>query len=121
MPRSLVVCVDHDDPVVMQTLLEFLVDLEHTAIACDSFYEVETKLATSDPKPQIVLTNIVTRDLEAVKLLQSTHAKHPNVTLLLITSGDRNLSVTEAASCGVYAFLREPLRLSELELYLMRL
>ena len=83
--------------------------------------EVQTKLDTSDPKPQMVLTNVITRDLEAIELLRETHEQHPNVALALITNGGRNLSATEAASCGVFAFLREPLRLSELELYLTRL
>ena len=119
--RSLLIYVDHDDPVVEQTLLEFLTDLGHTPTACDSFDEVQTKLDTSDPKPQMVLTNVITRDLEAIELLRETHEQHPNVALALITNGGRNLSATEAASCGVYAFLREPLRLSELELYLTRL
>ena len=119
--RSLLIYVDHDDPVVEQTLLEFLTDLGHTATACDSFEEVQTKLDTSDPKPQMVLTNVITRDLEAIELLRETHEQHPNVALALITNGGRNLSATEAASCGVFAFLREPLRLSELELYLTQL
>ena len=119
--RSLLIYVDHDDPVVEQTLLEFLTDLGHTTIACDFFDEVQTKLEASDPKPQMVLTNVITRDLEAIELLRETHEQHPNVALALITNGGRNLSATEAVSCGVYAFLREPLRLSELELYLTRL
>jgi DNA-binding NtrC family response regulator len=118
---SLLIYVDHDDPVVEQTLLEFLADLGDSATACGSFDEVRTKLDTSDPKPQAVITNLITRDLEAMKLLRQTHEQHPNVALMLITNGGRNLSATEAASCGVYAFLREPIRLSELELYLTRL
>jgi len=118
---SLLIYVDHDDPVVEQTLLEFLTDLGDSATACGSFDEVRTKLETNDPKPQAVITNVIERDVEATELLRETHQKHPNVPFVLITNGGRNLSATEAASCGVYAFLREPLRLSELELYLTRL
>lgn len=118
---SLLIYVDHDDPVVMLTLLEFLTDLGHAATRCGSFDEVQTKLETSVPKPQVVLTNLITRDLEGMERLRETHEQHPNVSLVLITNGGRNLSATEAASCGVCAFLREPLRLSELELYLTRL
>jgi DNA-binding NtrC family response regulator len=119
--HSFLIYVDHDDPVVEQTLLEFLTDLGHSATRCGSFDEVQTKLETSDPKPQMVITNVITRDLEAMELLRETHEQHPTVAMALITNGGRNLSATEAASCGVYAFLREPLRLSELEIYLTRL
>ena len=117
----LLIYVDHDDPVVRQTLLEFLTDLGDSATACGSFDEVRTKLETSDPKPQAVITNVIERDVDAHELLRKTHEQHPNVVLVLITNGGRNLSAAEAASCGVFAFLREPLRLSELELYLTRL
>ena len=38
--RSLLIYVDHDDPIVEQTLREFLTDLGHSATACGSFDEV---------------------------------------------------------------------------------
>ena len=49
------------------------------------------------------------------------HQQHPTIAVILITNGGTDLSASEAASCGVHFFLREPIRLSELELYLTRL
>lgn len=57
------------------------------------------------------------------------HERNLNVTLfrdlhqvavILITNGGYGLSPSKAESCGVQNFLRNPIRLSELEFYLSR-
>lgn len=119
--RPLVIYVGHDDPVVLQTLLEFLTDLGHAAFPFRSDDELRTKLETSSPKPDVVITSLAAGDPEGFELLRQTHQQHPQIALVLITNSGRGLSAAEAASCGLHAFLREPIRLSELELYLTRL
>lgn len=119
--RSLVIYVQNDDPVVEQVLLEFLDDLGNTAVQIGSDGDLREKLETSDPKPDVIITSLTDADEDSFQLLQQTHQKYPELALILITNGGRSLSASEAASCGVQAFLREPIRLSELELYLTRL
>ena len=117
----LVIYVEHDDPVVEQTLLEFLTDLGNTAVAIGSDDELREKLETNDPKPDVLITSLANGDEDGFELLRQMHQQHPKIALILITNGGRSLSASEAAACGVHAFLREPIRLSELELYLTRL
>jgi DNA-binding NtrC family response regulator len=121
LPRPLVIYVEHDDPVVEQTLLEFLTDLGHTAVPIGSDDDLLAKLAASDPKPDVLITSLAGGDGDGFDLLRQTHQQHPEVALILITNGGRSLTASEAAPCGVTALLREPIRLSELELYLTRL
>ena len=119
--RSLVIYVQNYDPVVEQILLEFLDDLGNTAVQIGSDDDLREKLETSDPKPDVIITSLSDADEDSFQLLQQTHQQSPELAVILITNGGRSLSAAEAASCGVQAILREPIRLSELELYLSRL
>lgn len=121
LPHPLVIYVEHDDPVVEQTLLEFLTDLGNTAVAIGSGDDLRAKLATADPKADVLITSLANGDEGGFELLQQTHQQYPEIVVILITNGGKSLTASEATSCGVTAFLREPIRLSELELYLTRL
>lgn len=83
--------------------------------------DLRKKLETSDPKPDVLITSLADGNEDGLQLLQQTHQQYPELAIILITNGGRSLSASEAASCGLTAFLREPIRLSELELYLTRL
>ena len=116
--RSLLIYVCIDNPIVEQTLLEFLTDLGYTALPAGSDDDLSEMLEASDPKPDVLITSLGNAGMDDSKLLQKTHQQYPKLALILITNGGRSLSASEAESCGVIAFLREPIRLSELELYL---
>lgn len=122
--NSFTIYIGHQDPVVDQTLIEFLNDLGNQAAGFDSDADLRAKLALTDPQADVVITSlefVSVGDVDSVALLQQMHQQHPTVALILITNGGRKLSASESASCGVIAFLREPIRLSELEHYLTRL
>ena len=91
------------------------------AVPLRSHDDLREKLETSDPKPDVVITSLAEGDEDGFELLQQTHQQYPKIAIILITNGGRSLTASEAASCGVHAFLREPIRLSELELHLTRL
>ena len=116
--------INHPDQIVKQTLLEFAEDLGNRAAGFDSADDLRTKLALTDPKADAViasLESISNLDAEAITFFQQMKQQDPIVALILINNGGNGVSASEAASCGVQFFLREPIRLSELELYLTRL
>jgi DNA-binding NtrC family response regulator len=121
LPGPLVIYVEHDNAVVEQTLVEFLTDLGNTAVAIGSDDELREKLKAADPKADVLITSLGNGDEDGFELLQQTHQQYPKLAVMLITNGGRDLTASEAAKCGVHFFLREPIRLSELELYLTRL
>jgi DNA-binding NtrC family response regulator len=116
----LVIYVQNDNPVVEQTLLDFLGDLGNKAVAVRDD-DLSEKLKTSDPTPDLLITSLPDNEEGGFELLRQTHQQYPELAVFLITNGGRALSAIAATECGVNAFLREPIRLSELEFYLTRL
>lgn len=123
MARPLVIYIGSEDPIMGQTLIEFTIDLGNHAGGFESNADLSAKLAQTEPKVDVVITSldfVSQDDANGIQFLQQMHQQHPNVALILITNGGTDLSASEAASCGVHYLLREPIRLSELELYLTR-
>ena len=117
MPGPLVIYVGSDDQVVEQTLIDFLSDLGNQAAGFDSNADLTSKLASSPADVVITSLDYVSQDgADGIQFLQQIHQKFPKVAVILITNGGPDISASEAASCGVRYFLREPIRLSELEL-----
>ena len=81
--RPLLIYVDQDDPVVEQTLLEFLTDLGHAAAPIGSDDELRAKLETTSPKPDVVITTLSPPDLDGFQLLRETHQRYPEIALVL--------------------------------------
>ena len=120
--KPLVIYVENDDPVTENVLVEFLTDLGDTALPIRSDEDLLERLKTSDPKPDVLITSLADGDEDAFELLRQAHQQDPDESVILVTNDrTRNLTASEAASCGVIAFLREPIRLAELEIYLNRL
>jgi DNA-binding NtrC family response regulator len=123
MSRPLVIYINHPDQVVKQTLLEFVDDLGNQGTGFESGDDMRAKLAQINPKADMViasLESISDVNREGIAFFQQIHQQYPELAVTLITNGGGNLTASEAASCGVRYFLREPIRLSELELYLTR-
>ena len=108
-----------DDSVVSQTLAEFVTDLGNSTFHVDTA-ELTNRLEDADSKVEILITSVEQSGENGVEYLQSMHKKHPKVAVMLNTNGGTSLFATEAKSCGVHYFLREPIRLSGLEFYLSR-
>jgi hypothetical protein len=122
--RPLVIYINHPDQIVKQTLLEFADDLGNRAAGFDSGDDLQAKWAGNDAKADVVITSlaaIANVDSEAITFFQKMHQHQPTVALILITDGGTDLTASEAAECGVHFFLREPIRLSEVEFYLTRI
>jgi DNA-binding NtrC family response regulator len=111
----------HADQVVMQTLLDFLSYLGYWATPLRSADELLASLEAKHQKADVVVAKLEMAGKAGRDILRAVHERHPNVAFMLITDAFGSLPAAEAVSCGVYAYLREPIQLCELELSLARL
>ncbi len=114
------VYVLHDDAVVVQTLLDFLSELGYSAMPAYSIHELLSALRSGAQRPDTVIAKQEMLGAACVATLRELHELHPDLAFLLVTSSG-SVTAAEAISCGVYTYLRPPIRLSELELSLARL
>jgi DNA-binding NtrC family response regulator len=112
--------VIHDNAVVVQTLLEFLSELGYSPTPLRSASELLTG-RENGRKADAVLVKRDVVDEGFVGTLHELHQRRPRSAFILVGSALGSLPAAQAISCGVYAYLREPIRLSELELVLARL
>ena len=115
--RRLRVCIAGEESIVTQTLRGFLADLGHQVVAVSSPHELLDRLA-SHPVDLVITDLQMPGDIEPIR---EVHQQHPDVAVVMMTAGHPPLSMEEALSCGVYAYLHKPISLIELELLLVRL
>jgi DNA-binding NtrC family response regulator len=119
--QRLVIYVVHNDGLVRQTLLEFLADLGHAARTIASLAELLAELEAHHGQVDLVIAQLELLGPQGAELLRETHQRRAELDFLLITNDGPRLTASEAHAAGVFAYLREPLRLYELELWLARL
>ena len=109
------ISVISDTPIIANTLENFLSDLGH---------EVNSLIPTELPErlnESLQDVNLAILSLSAGKsLIREIHASNPNIMILLLNNGSA-IPAEEALSYGVYGYLNKPIRLSELELLIVRL
>jgi DNA-binding NtrC family response regulator len=111
----------HDDPVVAQAILDFLSYLGYSVVPVASIQELLDALAVRRQKADLVVAKLAPAGQVGAYALRKVHQQYPQVAFVLITDGLSSLPAAEAVSCGVYAYLRQPIQFSELELLLARL
>jgi len=117
MPHRMRVCIVGEESIVTQTLRGFLSDLGHQVAVIGTTDELLDRLAVQP-------VDVVITDLHMpgnVAPIREVHQRHPDVAIVMMTAGHPPLSMEEALSCGVYAYLHKPISLAELELLLVRL
>ena len=81
----------------------------------------DLSLASLAARRQKVGVVVAKLDKGGTDILRAVHERYPQVAFLLITDAFGSFPAAEAASYGVFAYLREPIQLCELELSLARL
>ena len=118
--RQLKIYVLHGDAVVARTVADFLGDLEYEAVPLHAAEDLEASLEAENPQtPVAVVVELETLGTDPVGRLRRIQVGRPNVAFLLMDDG--GCAVSETGAGGVRAFLRQPLRLAELELALASL
>jgi len=116
-PHRMRVCIAGEESIITQTLRGFLSDLGHQVVAAGSPNELLGRLA-SQPVDLVIIDLHMPGDIEPIR---EVHQRYPDVAVMMMTAGHPPLSMEEALSCGVYAYLHKPISLIELELLLVRL
>lgn len=114
------VLVADEQPIVRRTLVEFIADIGHRAEMAATGEEVFTLLA-GGACADVLLADFRMPGRNGGRLIDQVHAEFPAVPIVLMSGLDSVLPAEEAISAGVYAYLRKPVRLSELQLLLVRI
>lgn len=118
--EQLVICVLHADMLVRQTLVDFLADLGHLAVAVRSDAELLAALQSGARRVDLALVQAGLWQASRADFLSQMHQQAPRTAFLLITNSGSMPPADQARERGVIAYLREPIRLCELELLLDR-
>lgn len=110
-----------DEPIVNKTLQEFLFELGHEIVSIRAAYELLGNLEKEPHPVDLIIADFCMTKGNAVTMIRKVHEQYPGIAIVLMTVGSLLLPTAEAISYGVYAYLRKPIRLAELELLLARL
>ena len=111
-----------DEPIITITLQDFLSDLGHEVVSFGSTYELLDHLEKSPEPVDLIISDLHVPNGNGITLIREVHKRYPDISIMIIMGHDGpTLSTNEAISYGVYTYLHKPIRLSELELLLVRL
>ncbi len=110
----------NDELIVTLTLQSFLTDLGHEVVIAHSASGLFENLTRSLQPVDLILSDLRLPDREGIGLIHEIHRRYPGAPIIVMTGYSPTLSPDEAVANGVYAYLRKPVRLSELELLLVR-
>ncbi len=128
-PRGRVLIVD-DDPIVAESLAEFLRNEGHTAAACLNGAEAleamdkavsGPRTASGAPQPtpfNVVVTDVNMPGMSGLELLNIVREKHPSVVVMMLTGYGTIESAVEAVRAGAFDYLSKPVVDAELRLSL---
>lgn len=108
-----------DEQIVITTLRDFLVDIGHEVVIAHSAGEA---LENPPPGPvDLIITDLYMPNKSGMEMIREVHRHYPETPIVVITGYGPVFSLQEAIAQGVYAYLRKPIHLSELELLLVRM
>ena len=115
------ICVVDENQLVRGALQEFLTELGHAVVSVCENRELLGVLHMSEQLPGLIIAECRCGCAGNADELRQIHRLVPDTPI--IATIDRGIlpDTREAISHGIYAFLRKPLHLSELELMLIRL
>lgn len=109
-----------ENELVNHTIHAFLTDRGHEVMAVSTVETLLTGGLQGKRMVDLVVVGVSCADSSAVRLLRKVHAWYPAVPVVVMTEGG-SLSGVEAMAYGVYAYVRKPVRLVELELVILRM
>ena len=110
-----------ENELVAKTLREFLGDLGHSVRTFSNAKELLASLEKNRSPGEIIITDLSLHRKDTVSLIREIYNLFPDVRIVAMSASISTLPPDLAVSCGIYAFLRKPVSLSELELMIIRL
>ena len=117
----MIVYLQDDDRIVGKTIQTFLSRLGYHVIPFQNWPGLWELLKEYSGSNAVVIVGLNFFRQTDTSLLRVLHQQYPELPVILLTEDGSVLPTTESLACGVYGFLHQPLRLTELELMLYRL
>jgi len=105
--------------IVSTTLRAFLTDLGHEVGCIHSVCDLMGCIESDPKRADVIIVDMLVFNRGGP--LREVHQRYPDIALVIMADVGAFLSSDEALLCGVYAYLRKPISLRELELLLVRL
>lgn len=109
-----------DDPLVIETLGEFLRKSGHTVFATTDLRRAVEEVFTSDGKIDVFIMDIDMLSGSESDDMRVVKARYPAIDLVTMTSLPVAWSAAHAQSLDACAFLRKPIHLAEMTIMLKR-
>ena len=116
--RMLIYLVDNDS-IIIKTLENFLSNLRHEVVSIKSAKLLDD--LKKKPQPDVIIMDLHIPEDRTIAQIREVHKQYPATAIVLMTDNKPILSTQEIISYGVYAYIRKPIHLYELELLLVRL
>ncbi len=105
-----------DDPGVLFTLKELLIDRNHEVVTCSSGKDALRKLDGMD----MVLSDLAMPQMDGMELLRAVHDRDPTLPFVLITAHGSERVAVEAIKAGAYDYLPKPFDIDEVAIVVER-
>ena len=109
------------DTILIKILNDYLSDQGHTVENTKSIFDLNKALEEFGTETDLLLLDLDVKHVRNFKLLYKLHQNFPHIPIAVITSISGVLPAGKSLSCGIYAYLRKPLCLSEMDLMISRL
>lgn len=120
-PKDGRMLVVDDDPIVADSLTEFLREEGFDATTCYSAKEAIATLSRDSETPiEIVITDASMPSMDGMALLKAIRDEHPSIAVIMITGYGTIESAVEAVRGGAIDFIAKPIIESELMLSIER-
>ena len=114
------ICLLNNESIVATTLQSFLFDLGYEVVSVASVSELLDHPEEIRQPLDLIISDFPIPGAHGLTQIGEVHRQYPDVPIVMMTDKRPRCSSREAISNGVYAYLRKPISLGELELLLVR-
>lgn len=112
------ILVVEDEKIARENLTHVLTSAGHEVIALASAEEGLQELGGKEY--DLVITDMLLPGMDGMQLLENIRAKHPSVTVIMVTGHASVVNAVKAMQKGAHSYLAKPLKLDELRLQVER-
>ncbi|MGK5093415.1 response regulator [Deltaproteobacteria bacterium TL4] len=114
-------CIIEKDRVVREMLQNFLVDLGHVVVTLSDMAEIGEQRKNSFQGFDVILVENFTMGPSIAAQLDTLHKRYAEASIVLMGTRHAVFSTNQVLFYGIFGFLNKPVRLTELELMLIRI
>ncbi|GDY12000.1 hypothetical protein LBMAG53_08780 [Planctomycetota bacterium] len=103
-----------DEPLVLDTLVPFLVRCGHDIVAKPSATPAIDALRVHHGDFELIISDVCMPGTDGTEMLKQVRDQYPDIDFILMTAHSRVRDLREAVETGAAGFLRKPIKLQEL-------